>query len=65
MIAGPGGVRAISDRRRRATAAAAASDEAPTEATTATATKPAPTVETVPTERLLTHPPRPRKKKKR
>jgi preprotein translocase subunit SecF len=65
VIAGPGGVRAISDRRRRATAAAAASDEAPTEATTPTATKPAPTVETVPTERLLTHPPRPRKKKKR
>ena len=63
VIAGPGGVRAISGRRRRAAVANAGVDDGP-EAEGAVAVA-AGHVEAVPTERLLTHPPRPRKKKRR
>ncbi len=79
VIAGPGGVRSVSGRRARRAAAmagtAAASkgsgdddaDAAPTngagdQADTAVAT---PHVASAPADRLLTHPPRPRKKKRR
>jgi preprotein translocase subunit SecF len=61
VIAGPGGVRGISGRRRRATAGAPASsaDVAPTPSSEV------PHVASAPADRLLTHPPRPRKKKRR
>ena len=70
VIAGPGGVRPISGRRRRAAATAvpAGVPSAPGDGGgTAVVVEdaPAPKVETVPAERLLTHPPRPRKKKRR
>ena len=58
VVAGPGGVRAVSARRRRATQEAAT--EAEPDAAPAAAT-----VVSAPADRLLTHPPRPRKKKKR
>jgi preprotein translocase subunit SecF len=76
VIAGPGGVRSVSGRRARraaamagATAASkgsgddAAVDAAPTNG--ADAAQPASHVTSAPAESLLTHPPRPRKKKRR
>ncbi|HEU4841375.1 MAG TPA: protein translocase subunit SecF [Ilumatobacteraceae bacterium] len=61
VIAGPGGVRSVSGRRRRsATTAPAAGDDA----VASTAPEPAHVV-AAPADRLLTHPPRPRKKKRR
>jgi preprotein translocase subunit SecF len=81
VIAGPGGVRAVSGRRRRAAARAGATVGAPASsepAAAATGAAATPTdgnravaveepahVATVPADRLLTHPPRPRKKKRR
>ncbi len=59
VIAGPGGVRSVSGRRRRATAGAPGDD-----ASGAPAPEPAHVV-AAPPDRLLTHPPRPRKKKRR
>jgi preprotein translocase subunit SecF len=64
VIAGPGGVRAISGRRRRAAAAAGDADHEPGD-TAAPVPVGAAHVEAVPADRLLTHPPRPRKKKRR
>jgi preprotein translocase subunit SecF len=58
VVAGPGGVRSVSARRRRGAAATA---EAPATDTGGEA----PAVAPVPVERLLSHPPRPRKKKRR
>ncbi len=55
VVAGPGGVRGVS-RRRRPTPETAPDTEAAAAAAT---------VVSAPPERLLTHPPRPRKKKKR
>ncbi len=74
VIAGPGGVRAVSGRRRRAAAMAGApaSPVGPAGSPAASgngepdrAVEATPHVASVPTERLLTHPPRPRKKKRR
>jgi preprotein translocase subunit SecF len=64
VIAGPGGVRAISGRRRRAAAAAgdAAHDSGDGDTPVPVG---AVQVEAIPADRLLTHPPRPRKKKRR
>jgi preprotein translocase subunit SecF len=59
VIAGPGGVRQVSARRRRA--AGSAEPGAPD----AEAVAAAPPVASAPPDRLLTHPPRPRKKKRR
>lgn len=56
VIAGPGGVRAVSGRRRRTSTAA---DDG-----TPAAPEPAHVV-SAPADRLLSHPPRPRKKKRR
>ena len=61
VISGPGGIRATSGRRRRRAAAGADGDGA-VEGAPAT---PSPTVAEAPPERLLTHPPRPRKTKRR
>jgi len=58
VVAGPGGVRSLSARRRRATAVGEGAPDAEAAAPTAS-------VVAAPPERLLTHPPRPRKKKKR
>ena len=58
VVAGPGGVRAATGRRRRPAMPGEAGPDAETVAA-------APTVVSAPPERLLTHPPRPRKKKKR
>ncbi len=58
VVAGPGGVRAATARRRRPATPGEAGPDAETVAA-------APTVVSAPPERLLTHPPRPRKKKKR
>src|SRR5215218_5816388 len=75
VIAGPGGVRSVSGRRaRRAAAMAGAAagskgsvdddvDAAP--ANGAGTVGAAPHVASAPADRLLTHPPRPRKKKRR
>ena len=62
VIAGPGGVRSVSGRRRRATAGSggAAEDERP-----AVPSSEVPHVASAPADRLLSHPPRPRKKKRR
>jgi preprotein translocase subunit SecF len=70
VIAGPGGVRAVSGRRRRAaaTVAPAATVSAGDGEPTAEREQPEPAVRTVasaPADRLLSHPPRPRKKKRR
>jgi preprotein translocase subunit SecF len=74
VIAGPGGVRAVSGRRRRAAAMAGAATgptgpavgpAASGNGLADSAVEEAPHVASVPTERLLTHPPRPRKKKRR
>jgi len=59
VIAGPGGVRQVSARRRRATGSAEPG------APDAEAVAAAPPVASAPPDRLLTHPPRPRKKKRR
>ena len=60
VIAGPGGMRAVSGRRRRL---AAATDEA--SGGEAASTPERAGVGSVPADRLLSHPPRPRKKKRR
>jgi preprotein translocase subunit SecF len=76
VIAGPGGVRSVSGRRRRSAGAtpaapvgSAATPDAPdtTEngARSASAAPARPQVAAVPADRLLSHPPRPRKKKRR
>jgi preprotein translocase subunit SecF len=74
VIAGPGGVRSVSGRRARRAAALAAAGrsdpvaeaEADAEAAPSNGAKePAPHVAAMPADRLLTHPPRPRKKKRR
>ena len=63
VIAGPGGVRSVSGRRRRATAGAPAAPPR-TSAGRADARR-RPTSASAPADRLLSHPPRPRKKKRR
>jgi len=64
VIAGPGGVRSVSGRRRRAATALVA--DAPTDPAAAAApATPRPHVASAPADRLLSHPPRPRKKKRR
>ena len=60
VIAGPGGVRQVSTRRRRALVPEAGAPDAAT-----VAAAPPTTVASAPPDRLLTHPPRPRKKKRR
>jgi preprotein translocase subunit SecF len=73
VIAGPGGVRAVSGRRRRAAAMAGAVTGTAAAAGTSGGSPngepdgdaAAAPMTPVPTERLLTHPPRPRKKKRR
>jgi preprotein translocase subunit SecF len=62
-LAGPGGVRSVAGRRRRGGASA---PPPPADGTDdAVAAAPPPQVAAVPAERLLSHPPRPRKKKRR
>lgn len=63
VIAGPGGVRSISGRRRRATGSTADSGGA-ADAANGEAVVPA-HVEALAADRLLSHPPRPRKKRRR
>jgi preprotein translocase subunit SecF len=76
VIAGPGGVRALSGRGRRRRAAAMAGAAGAADGSgngaadepagdSAVAVDEAPPIAAVPADRLLTHPPRPRKKKKR
>lgn len=67
VVAGPGGVRGVSGRRRRAAATAAVAASATAgdgPAPDGPASAPAPAAP-APAERLLSHPPRPRKKKRR
>ena len=63
VIAGPGGVRSVSGRRRRATAGARQAPRGMTPA--ALRRRSRPTSSPAPADRLLSHPPRPRKKKRR
>ena len=62
VIAGPGGVRSVSGRRRRATATSTAGGP---DDGVAVPTSEVPHVASAPADRLLSHPPRPRKKKRR
>lgn len=64
VIAGAGGVRSVSSRRRRVPATVGAPDEG-AEAAGQDAPPPSTRVASAPADRLLSHPPRPRKKKRR